>query len=122
MKRDMDLIRKILLAIEAHSEPYRWDVPLTIQGYEEKDICYQVKLLLEAGLIEARIITASGGKFSCAVNILTWEGHEFMDASRDDSRWEKVKQLVAEKTGSLSFEVLKAGLVQAMLHGLKGLS
>lgn len=119
MHRDMDLIRKILLAIEAHPEPYSWDVPLDIPGCSEKEICYHVKLLEEAGLIEARIMTASGGVFKCAVNSLTWAGHEFLEAAREDSRWAKVKHLVVEKTGSLSFEVLKAGLVQAMLHSLK---
>jgi hypothetical protein len=35
----MDLIRKILLAIEAHPEPYSWDVPLDIPEYSEKEIC-----------------------------------------------------------------------------------
>jgi hypothetical protein len=116
MKRDMDLIRQILLVIEAHPEPYSWDVSLDIPGYSEKEICYYVRLLEEAGLIEARIMTAMGGVFQCAVNSLTWAGHEFLEASRDDNRWEKVKRLVVEKTGSLSFEVLKVGLVQAMLH------
>ena len=116
MKHDMDLIRKILLAIESHPEPYSWDVPLDISDYSEKEICYHVKLLEEAGLIEARIMTAMGGEFECAVNSLTWTGHEFLEAARDDSRWEKVKRLVWEKTGSLPFEVLKAGLVREMLR------
>jgi hypothetical protein len=42
MKRDMDLIRQILLVIEAHPEPYSWDVLLDIPGYSEKEICYHV--------------------------------------------------------------------------------
>lgn len=63
-------------------------------------------------------MTAIGGEFDCVVNSLTWAGHEFLEASRDDSRWEKVKRLLLEKTGGLSFEVLKAGLVQAMLRSI----
>ncbi len=118
MKRDMDLIRKILLAIEAHPEPEYWDVPLNIEGYSNKDIAYHVKLLSEAGLIEARKQEIIGYPTQWEVNALTWAGHEFLEASRDDSRWEKVKRLLLEKTGSLSFEVLKAGLVQAMLRSI----
>lgn len=120
MKRDMDLIRLILLAIEAHPELYSWDVALDIPGYSKKEIVYQVKLLSEAGLIEARIIP-SGGYSDYRVNSLTWAGHEFLEASRDDNRWEKVKRLVMEKTGSISFEVLKAGLVQYMLRSVSDL-
>ena len=118
MKRDMDLARKILLAIEAHPEPSSWDVPIAFPDFSEKEICYHVKLLKEAGLIEAHIKTALSGDVYCKVNSLTWDGHEFLEASRDDSRWKKVMGMVKEKTGSLSFEVLKVGLVQAMLHSI----
>jgi hypothetical protein len=45
---------------------------------------------------------------------LTWEGHEFLDAARDDTRWSKAKKLVQEKGGSLMFEALKAVLVQTL--------
>lgn len=93
-------------------------MPLDIPDYSEKEVCYHVKLLEEAGLIEARIMTAMGGEFECVVNSLTWAGHEFLEAARDNSRWEKVKRLVVEKTGSLPFEVLKAGLLQAMLRSI----
>lgn len=115
MKRDMDLIRKILLAIEAHAEPYSWEVPIEIEGYSDKEVSYHIKLLLEAGLIEARGLKGTG-VITWAINGLTWAGHEFLEASRDDSRWGKVKRLVIEKTGSLSFEVLKTGLIQAMAY------
>ncbi len=120
MKRDMDLIRKILLAIEAHPEPYSWDVLLDIPGYSEKEICYQVKLLEEAGLIEARIMKAMGGVFKCAVNSLTWAGHEFLEAARDNSRWNKAKKIILEKTGSLSFDMLKLTLMDLMRRAISG--
>jgi hypothetical protein len=116
MKRDMDLIRKILLAIEAHPNPCSWDVPLDFPDYSEKEICYHVNLLKEAGLIVADIKVALSGDIYCKANSLTWDGHEFLEAARDDSRWEKVKSLVWEKTRSLPFEVLKAGLVKEMLR------
>ncbi len=118
MKRDMDLIRKILLATEAHPEPYSWDVPLDIPGYSGKEICYHVKLLEEAGLIEARLIAAMSDEFDCWVNSLTWAGHKFLEAAKDNNRWEKVKRLLLEKTGGLSFEVFKAALVQALLRSI----
>lgn len=115
MKRDMDLIRKILLAIETHPEYGNWDVPMALGGYSETAVSYHLKLLTEAGLVEARNLK---GTTVWAVNGLTWAGHEFLEAARDDSRWEKVKRLVWEKTGSLSFDVLKATLIQATLRSI----
>jgi hypothetical protein len=116
MKRDMDLIRKILQAIETYPVPDDF-IELTIEGYESENIAYHVKLLAEAGLIHAINLSSLNG-FEWKPKSLTWEGHEFLDASRDNSRWERIKRLVVEKTGGLSFEVLKAALVQAMLHSI----
>lgn len=115
MKRDMDLIRKILLAIEAHPKPDSWEKPIdfNIEGHSSEEISYHLKLLAEAGLIEAKDVTTIG-KYEWRANCLTWQGHEFLDASRDESRWKKAKRLVFEKTGGLSFEMLKLALVEGM--------
>jgi hypothetical protein len=97
MKRDMDLIRKILLAIEAHPFYGKWNVPLDFGDFPEELVDYHLKLLSEANLIEAKVRI---GSKRWVINGLTWAGHEFLDASRDDSRWESVKRLLLEKTGS----------------------
>lgn len=52
------------------------------------------------------------------VKSLTWDGHEFLEAARDDSLWEKAKRLVLEKTGTLTFEALKLALMEAMKSSL----
>lgn len=49
---------------------------------------------------------------------LTWEGHEFLDAAREDTRWNKAKE-VAAKTGSLTFSMLKEVLVQLSAEAWK---
>ena len=48
MKRDMDLIRKILLHVEQHD-----DLQFVIEGYSEQQIAYHVRLLVEAELLHA---------------------------------------------------------------------
>ena len=60
MKRDMELIRMILLAIEDHPEPMGW-VPLEFDGYSDEQVSYQVKLLADQGLIEATDCTSNAG-------------------------------------------------------------
>ena len=42
---------------------------------------------------------------------LTWQGHEFIEASRNDTFWNKAKEMAKKKSGALSFDVLKALLI-----------
>ena len=34
---------------------------------------------------------------------LTWQGHEFLDAARNEDRWNQAKKTISEKGGSLTF-------------------
>lgn len=84
MKRNMDLIRLILLEIEKGPYDGSW-LDINIDGYTDNDISYHVILLAEAGLIEAQDNSTLDG-LSWQPKRLTWQGHEFLDASRDESR------------------------------------
>ncbi|MGE4527447.1 MAG: DUF2513 domain-containing protein [Rhodospirillaceae bacterium] len=106
MKRDMDLCRAILLHVEglglANYSIDREDFP----NHDRQAVIYNADLLINAGFIEGR----SGGSFPM-VSGLTWAGHEFLDAARDDTVWNKGKAAVAKAGGGLAFEVLKSVLV-----------
>ena len=111
MRRDMDLIREILLKVEGNNNPFGMEA-VEIEGRTPQDVGYQMKLLVEAGLVEA------GDRTYCGADAmywhsarLTWEGHEFLDAARDDTRWNKMKAMVKEKAGTVGFEVVKQVLV-----------
>ena len=114
MKRDMDLARKILLETEKHQKP---DEPLELQfeGHSPKEVAYHVKLLAQAGLIEA-FEGSRMGAFEWWPTSLTWNGHEFLDAARDDQRWTKAKARIGEKGLALSFDLLKFALTEGMRH------
>ena len=51
MKRDMDLARTILFAVE-RAPSYRTKLTLDIPSYDREQISYHILLLSEAGLIE----------------------------------------------------------------------
>jgi uncharacterized protein DUF2513 len=109
MKRDMDLIRQILLRIETEGTDDK-RLFLKIEGYSEGEISYHVKLLAEAGLIRAMDMERGVlGSIWWPIS-LTWNGHDFLDAARDDTNWNKAKSLVGAKVASASFEVFKAVL------------
>lgn len=116
MKRDMDLVRDILRQVE--EEPYTMNpVKLTFADRPENEIAYHVLLLDEAGLLEAMDFSSMDGPAWKPVR-LTWEGHEFLEASRDDTRWEKAKAMMQEKAGGMSFEVIKALLISLMKNAV----
>lgn len=118
-ERDMDLVRRILA--EVQEAPYDMDmVELQLDDYDESVTSYHVLLLQEAGLLEATDERRFGRPIWKPVR-LTWDGHEFLEASRDDSRWERAKKLMREQVGGMSFEVLKATLVSMMKSETQGL-
>lgn len=112
MKRDMDLIRDILFALEDATE---FDTPLslTIDGRDEDEISYHVYLLDQAGLIKA--FDSSNDHFAYwRASHLTWNGHEFLTAAKDESRWKKAKAIVTKHGGNATFEIIKTLLTEAL--------
>ena len=113
MKRDMDLARQIMLELE--ETPYGGDLlSINIDGRNDAEITYHVMLLAEAGLIEARNLSAYDG-IRWTPTRLTWQGHDFLDAAKNETIWQKAKKYVQDKGGAVTFEVLKAVLAQTAL-------
>ena len=113
MKRDMDLVRSILLEVEKSTHPMGM-LNLELPGQDQTVISYHVMLLKEAGLIEATNLTSSAG-YSWKARRLTWEGHEFLDNARSDTVWKKTKSKISDAVGSASLEVVKQVLKQVTL-------
>lgn len=120
MKRDLDLIRKILFQVEEKGQPRGW-VDLQIPGYTAEQIAHHVWLLQDAGLIEAQDLSNFEAALDYRPEKLTWAGHEFLDAARNDHVWSKTKEVIKEKGGSIPFEVLK-GLLLKIAGSLFALS
>ena len=111
MKRDMDLCRRILLAVEA-SPPNQYVSRFAFTGdYPENTVSEHVVLLENAGLLEANLTPLMGGTFY-VIKRLTWEGHEFLNAARDEGVWTKTLQTIGEGIHTISFAVLKQQLLE----------
>jgi DNA-binding transcriptional ArsR family regulator len=105
MKRDMELIRKILIALE-DSNRTQGVIPLKFDGYSEDQISYHVKILAEEGIITAIDYSNSSG-FEWIAKGLTWDGHDYIDAIRDEGSWQKVKEWIKSTGKVLTMETLK---------------
>ena len=117
MQRDMDLIRKILITVEEATSTLG-TIEVKIDGYTEQQIAYHVALLREAGLLHAVDLSSKSGLRFLPTR-LTWEGHEFLDAARNDSLWRKTKE-AAGKVGSLTFDAFKSILIQLGIEAARG--
>lgn len=113
MKRDMELVRKILLAIEKEGEAAEVD------GYEEEIIQSHVGLLRQAGLVNAIDASSFDGE-AYIVRGLTWEGHDFIESARNETVWRKAMQIVVEKGGGLTLEVMKQLLKKVLSQHVLG--
>ena len=108
MKRNWDTIREILLETEA----LKAGTDLTPADFDKDrldEIAYHVKLLEESGLVKASMTEyLGGGSIHFDIERLTWSGHEFLDAVRDDNVWKKIKKMASEKGVAMPFDVIKA--------------
>jgi hypothetical protein len=74
-------------------------------------VSYHVKLLHDAGLLEATDL--SDLSESClAPRSLTWTGHEYLDAARNDTVWNKALSTLNDKAPSVPFEIVKAVVIK----------
>jgi len=118
MKRDMDLAREILFQVETSGDPIEW-VEIAVDGHSEEEISYHIKLLCQANLIEANDCSSMNGK-SWKATSLTWTGHEFLDAARNENLWNKAKTYLNEKGVEFTFDSIKAALAKLIQDQLLG--
>ena len=94
MKRDMDLIREILLFAEKHCDgKYEYginvaELPQKYHNINEFELREHITLTIENGLIEA-----SGAFGDYSIGRLTWEGHEFLGNARSPKAWNTAKRI-----------------------------
>lgn len=121
MKRDMDLVREILLKIE-EEHVYTAIYNLKIDGYDMETVAYHCKIMYEAGLIsDYGSQPGSNGIYSFGVGSLTWEGNDYLDKIRDNSIWKKTKDTIARKGLPLIFDTIKTvsnAIITAMAEGV----
>jgi len=116
MRRDMDVVRELLLRLEA--VPMRAGSaamlplnrpPLVLDGDEVDEIAYNLRLLTDAGFLN---LTKNQGADTIGILGLTWQGHEFLDTVRDPEIWHKTKE-GAKKAGGFT-----VGLLSDLAKGL----
>jgi len=112
MKRDLDLIRTLLIRAESGDT----ELPCT-----KEEFAYHVALLKDAGLVEGDVLIGSSGQPAEAhITRLTWTGHEFLDAARNNTVWNAAKEKFIKPGASWTFSILLEWLKGEALRFLSG--
>lgn len=115
MKRDMELIRELLLAIEANESNTAFaacDLKLKTDR-ERQEVYYNLQLMTDANLLEAKMAKSMEGIEDVVIERMTWEGHEFLDNARNESIWKAAKETITKK--GLSIENVGFGVLTQLL-------
>lgn len=115
VKRDMEVVRKILKAIQERTDAK--PNYLQIDGVDPDEVGRHVALLHEAGYIRGiRFTTLSDQYERIAIQDLTWSGHEFAGALlTDDGTWQKVKSAFGpEKLATAPLKMIENVATQAL--------
>ncbi len=105
MKRDPELIREILIEIE--DCPADRQIRFCAEGGDDVAKIKHVELLIEAGYVKGHVQHyVSNTSPEAYVSGLTWEGHDFVSAVRDNSIWQKTKEHVLKPAASWTFAMI----------------
>jgi hypothetical protein len=121
MKRDWDLIREVLIEVEALSEEdrHQFCYGLGDEHADENQVKSEQALLLwKAGFIEAVDVGTMGGPAIQSPE-LTWQGHDLLDTLRSKPVWERIKKTAQDKGIELTLDSVKA-LGKAALAAIIG--
>ncbi|MGY3893061.1 DUF2513 domain-containing protein [Aeromonas enterica] len=120
MKRDWDVIRSVLLAVEEEKDLLALisgsggneQRIQTSQGQLLSDdvLCGHIKLLVDADLIEGVSVSHSHGHwlYSCRRPMLTMQGHDLLDTLRPVGMPQRLTKFANERGVELTIDTIKA--------------
>jgi hypothetical protein len=116
MKRDMELIRLLLLKQEIG------EAPPELAKYSVEEKLYNLQLMDDANLIVVHFGKGNQGEVvDVDIRRLTWAGHDFLDATKDSKIWKKAMEHIIKPGVSWTFqtllEYLKREIDQRFLGG-----
>ena len=110
MKRDLSLVRKILLRCEEAPanqwlEPQHFDL-----GVSSHELGEHVALMIDADLLDGEMQGTHDDDTFFYIKKISWRGHDFLAASRDIKIWTKFLETAKEKGLSFTFDLALAWL------------
>jgi Hypothetical protein (DUF2513) len=115
MKRDMELMRKILLKIEKDYQPGKFNLSdLEIDGYDMPTIAEHCDLLFQQEFVHDYHALYSDNKLEAfSFGKLTAQGFDYLELIRNNAIWEKTKVEIEKESRPRTFDEIArvAGLL-----------
>ncbi len=113
MKLDVSLIRSILLEVERFDDGSPQPREVEVTGYDRLVVSYHVHVLAEAGYLECYSLPPDDGQGPdlWLARRLTWSGHQYLGAVRDDTVWRRTLERTGKIAGGVTLELVKATAV-----------
>lgn len=112
MRRDLDLIRNMLLAIEAAPlDYYVFYVETLAEAVYESDlqkVSYHIALLIDCNYIDCDKLGNVGKYTDYGIKRITSQGHDYLDTVRSSQIWEHTKKALSKVGGTIALEIVKA--------------
>ena len=107
MKRDMDLIRAIMLAIRDYDgRPSASEVQALVRSDDNGAFGYHIELLIQGAMMTGVDTGVRKDRYGMASLALTWAGQDFADNIANDRVWSSAHQTLADaELKSASFAV-----------------
>jgi hypothetical protein len=108
MKRDFELIRKLLIFFNEKDGPEHVLEPFVGEEYSKSVVQYHLRLMQQADLLNCEVEKSSTSDRVIRVIPfdLSWEGQEFLAKISNEGVWPKLKGMMGSKGGSLAFTVI----------------
>nr|DAU42065.1 MAG TPA: Transcriptional regulator, MarR/EmrR family, emrR, transcriptional regulator, DNA-binding [Caudoviricetes sp.] len=108
MKRDMAIIREILLQCEQARSGF--DLSSVCTSQDERDLyAYHVQLLDDGGYIIANVKrTAGGHAITVYIERMTWAGTELLESLRNESVFKETMKRLAKTAGVFSVSLVQS--------------
>lgn len=108
MKRDMDLMRDLLLYVESlPAGQVTQEVIYDVDKYQINDVLGHLKLLIDSYFVDGQVEIYHDSSFLVILHGLTMPGHDFIDSIRNETVWSQTKEKVASVGGSVAIEIIK---------------
>ncbi|QXE02862.1 DUF2513 domain-containing protein [Terribacillus sp. DMT04] len=115
MKRNMSIIRDLLLDIESEYTEGGFALEVTEEDdYTEEEMNYHLQLMKEAKLIKLEmVLDEEEEEEELLIYGLTWDGHELLDSIREEAIWQQLVVKLKREKGSMPFSVLRKQAAKA---------
>lgn len=108
MKRDMDLIRRLLIEIETLPPGTLYETDASSIAADRPQLEEHLALLAQAGFLNEFSRELSGNALCSG---LSWQGHDFLSVARSDAVWRRAKKKLLTAGVGVSVTLLKDLLV-----------